>query len=161
MANTIIGYTPIGIIHTPFKKSEGTPIQPRGADGIEGTIEIYHEYKDGLQDLDGFSHIILIYHFHLSDGYSLRVVPFMDTNTHGVFATRAPKRPNSIGISVVQLLKIEGALLTVSGVDMLDGTPLLDIKPYVVEFDNIKRIRVGWLHDKKDQVRNIKADDRF
>lgn len=137
------------------------PIQPTGAKGITGTIEIEPEYRDGLTDLNEFSHIILIYHFHRSRGYSLRVKPFMDENLHGVFATRAPKRPNPIGISVVKLIKVRGCILYIEDVDVLDCTPLLDIKPYVPEFDGIKVERIGWLSKKAEKVYESKADERF
>lgn len=137
------------------------PIQPAGAKGVAGTIEIESEYCDGLFDLHEFSHIILIYHFHRSRGYSLRVKPFMDENFHGVFATRAPKRPNPIGISVVKLIKVEGCILYIEDVDVLDGTPLLDIKPYVTKFDVIKVERIGWLSKKADKAYKAKADERF
>ncbi len=130
-----ITYQPIGIVHSPHKEIQGTPIQPAGARGIAGEIEIYEKYQEGLKDLDGFSHILLIYHFHLSKGYSLKVKPFLDDKLRGVFATRAPKRPNSIGLSVVKLNSIEKNTLYIEDVDMLDGTPVLDIKPYVSQFD--------------------------
>ncbi|MCD6131504.1 MAG: tRNA (N6-threonylcarbamoyladenosine(37)-N6)-methyltransferase TrmO, partial [Candidatus Hydrothermae bacterium] len=108
-----IKYIPIGIIHTPFREPKGTPIQPAAARGVCGTVEIYLEYIEGLKDLEGFSHIILIYHFHLSKGVSLKVKPFMDNELRGVFATRAPSRPNPIGISVVRLIQIKGNVLHV------------------------------------------------
>jgi tRNA-Thr(GGU) m(6)t(6)A37 methyltransferase TsaA len=158
---TDIKYTPIGVIHSPFKDIKGMPIQTTGAKGIEGTIEIEKEYVEGLKDLEGFSHIILLYHFHLSNKYSLLVKPFMDEAPHGVFSTRAPKRPNSIGLSVVKLLKIEGATLFIEDVDVVDNTPLLDIKPYVPEFDVKKVERIGWLATKAEKVNEVKADDRF
>ena len=154
-------YNPIGIIHTPFRDVNEMPIQPIGAKGIQGTIAIEPEYVDGIKDLEGFSHIFLIYHFHLSQGYSLRIKPFMDDDLHGVFATRAPKRPNPIGISVVRLVRVEGTLLHIEDVDMVDGTPLLDIKPYVPEFDAFEAERIGWLSKKVDQVRYAKSDKRF
>lgn len=135
------------------------PIQPAGAKGVAGAIEIEPEYCDGLSDLHEFSHIILIYHFHRSSGYSLRVKPFMDDELHGVFATRAPKRPNPIGISVVKLVKVEGCNLFIEDVDIVDGTPLLDIKPYVPEFDDIKVERIGWLSQKAGKVYEAKADE--
>jgi tRNA-Thr(GGU) m(6)t(6)A37 methyltransferase TsaA len=122
---------------------------------------IQKEYVEGLKDLDGFSHIILLYHFHLSRGYSLTVKPFLDDKLHGVFATRAPKRPNPIGISIVRLLSIEGNILSIKDVDIVDGTPLLDIKPYVPEFDSIQTANIGWLSDKVKQAQHHKADDRF
>ena len=156
-----IVYEPIGIIHSPFKDIKGMPIQPTGAKGIAGTIEIYPEFAEGLKDLEGFSHIILIYHFHLSKGYSLKVKPFMDENLRGVFATRAPKRPNPIGISVVKLRKIEGNILNIEDVDIVDGTPMLDIKPYVPEFDVQEIEKIGWLSQKANNVPKMKSDERF
>lgn len=137
------------------------PIQPSGGKGIQGAIELYTEYVEGLQDLEGFSHIILIYHFHLSEGYSLKVKPFMDENLRGIFSTRAPKRPNPIGISVVRLIKIEGAVLQIEDVDIVDGTPLLDIKPYVPEFDVHEVEKIGWLSEKADRVCKAESDSRF
>ncbi len=157
----MIELKPIGIIHTPFTKPEGMPIQPKGAAGIRGTIELFDEYHAGLKDLDGFSHIILLYHFHRSHGFKLQVVPFMDSELRGLFATRAPKRPNSIGISVVQLDKIENGVLHIQNVDIMDGTPLLDIKPYVPEFDSPQNIRTGWLGQARKTVSSRKSDDRF
>lgn len=147
------------MIRSPFKDIKGMPIQPAGAKGVAGAIEIEPEYCDGLSDLHEFSHIILIYHFHRSSGYSLRVKPFMDDELHGVFATRAPKRPNPIGISVVKLVKVEGCNLFIEDVDIVDGTPLLDIKPYVPEFDDIKVERIGWLSQKAGKVYEAKADE--
>jgi tRNA-Thr(GGU) m(6)t(6)A37 methyltransferase TsaA len=152
---------PIGIIHTPFTEPEGMPIQPKGAIGIRGTIELFDEYHEGLKDLDGFSHIILLYHFHRSHGFNLQVVPFMDSELRGLFATRAPRRPNPIGISVVQLDKIENGVLHIQNVDIMDGTPLLDIKPYVPEFDSPQNIRTGWLEQARKTVSGLKSDDRF
>ncbi len=137
------------------------PIQPTGAKGVKGSVTIDPNYIDGLKDLEGFSHIFLIYHFHLSKGYSLEVKPFLDDNTHGLFATRAPKRPNPIGISVVRLLEVEGCTLKIEDVDIVDGTPLLDLKPYVPDFDVRRVERTGWLSRKADRVREAKADERF
>ncbi len=156
-----IKYVPIGIIHSPFKDIKGMPIQPTGARGIAGTIEIDSKYVNGLKDIEGFSHIILIYHFHLSKGYSLKVIPFMDDRLHGVFSTRAPRRPNPIGLSVVRLVKVNGATLHIEDVDIADGTPLLDIKPYVPEFDVRKVARIGWLSEKAIKAFEVKADERF
>ena len=156
-----IVYKPIGIIHSPFNNIKGMPIQPAGARGVAGTIEIKQKYVDGLKDIEGFSHIILIYHFHLSEGYSLEVKPFMDDNLHGIFATRAPRRPNPIGISIVRLVKVEGCILHIEDVDIVDGTPLLDIKPYVPEFDIHETQKIGWLSEKVKKVHEVKADERF
>jgi tRNA-Thr(GGU) m(6)t(6)A37 methyltransferase TsaA len=156
-----IRYRPIGIIHTPFKDIEGMPIQPAGACGIRGSIEVLPEFAEGLQDLAGFSHIILLYHFHRVGESKLVVVPFMDSQPHGVFSTRAPKRPNPIGLSVVKLLSVEENVLHIENVDMLDGTPLLDIKPYVPEFDCYAVERVGWLEQAKERVQDKRSDRRF
>jgi len=152
---------PIGIIRTPFKELNNMPIQPAGAVGVKGSVEIFEEYRAGLKDLDGFSHVILLYYFHACHGFSLHLVPFMDSEPRGVFATRAPKRPNPIGLSVVQLDKIEAGVLCIQNVDILDGTPLLDIKPYVPEFDLQKRVRTGWLEIPRKTVSRRKSDGRF
>ncbi len=154
-----IEYQPIGLIHTPFKQRQGMPIQPSRGRGVRGTVEVAPEYADGLADLDGFSHIVLIYHFHQSRGFDLRVTPFLDTETRGLFASRAPRRPNAIGLSVVRLLGIEGNRIEVEDLDILDGTPLLDIKPYVTEFDHRTEVREGWLEVVKG--RRVESDDRF
>jgi tRNA-Thr(GGU) m(6)t(6)A37 methyltransferase TsaA len=156
-----IKYRPIGTIRTPFKKQEGMPIQPSGAQGVRGTVKIKKDYIGGLKDLEGFSHIILIYHFHLSQGYSLNVIPFLDDQPRGVFATRAPRRPNSIGLSVVKLNAVEEDTLKIENVDIIDGTPLLDIKPYVPEFDAQTEIKTGWLAEVKKQAKQVKSDNRF
>ncbi len=137
------------------------PIQPPGAEGIKGSIEVYDEYRVGLKDLDGFSHIILLYSFHRSEGFALEVVPYLDKENRGVFATRAPRRPNSIGLSIVKLEGIKNGVLEVCNVDILDGTPLLDIKPYVPEFDKQADVRTGWLEKAGKQVSRRKADGRF
>lgn len=156
-----IEFHPIGIIHTPFTKLEGMPIQPTGAVGVKGTVEVFEEYRAGLKDLDGFSHIILLYHFHRSQGFNLHVVPFLDSEMRGLFATRAPKRPNPIGLSVVQLDTVINGILHIRNVDMLDGTPLLDIKPYVPEFDAQLQARAGWLERTGKAAARKKSDDRF
>mgnify|MGYP000379161474 CR=1 FL=1 len=156
-----IEFTPIGIIHSPFMEPEGMPIQPAGAVGVKGTVEVFEDFHPGLKDLDRFSHIILLYHFHRSQGFNLHVVPFLDSEERGLFATRAPKRPNPIGLSIVQLDKIKDGTLFIRNVDILDGTPLLDIKPYVPEFDAQEKVRTGWLGKARKTVSNRKADDRF
>jgi tRNA-Thr(GGU) m(6)t(6)A37 methyltransferase TsaA len=156
-----IEFAPIGIIHSPFTELEGMPIQPAGAAGIKGTVEVFKDFHSGLKDLDGFSHIILLYLFHCSRGFNLHVVPFLDSTPRGLFATRAPKRPNPIGLSIVQLDKIEDNVLHIKNVDILDGTPLLDIKPYVPEFDVQQEVRAGWLEKAKEAVSIRKSDDRF
>jgi tRNA-Thr(GGU) m(6)t(6)A37 methyltransferase TsaA len=124
-------------------------------------VEVLEEYAPGLKDLQGFSHIILLYHLHRAQRYTLAVTPFLDTQQRGLFATRAPKRPNPIGLSVVKLVRVEGCLLHVENVDMLDGTPLLDIKPYVPEFDHQPEVRIGWLENARDRMAGRRSDDRF
>ena len=138
---------PIGIIHTPFKSKEDAPIQPSRSNA-HGEIEVFKEYEEGLEDIEGFSHIILIYQFHKSEGYSLKVKPYLDNKLRGLFATRAPRRPNQIGLSVVKLLKRKENILFVESIDVLDGTPLLDIKPYVPDFSPKENVTLGWLKGK-------------
>ncbi|MBN1157100.1 tRNA (N6-threonylcarbamoyladenosine(37)-N6)-methyltransferase TrmO [Candidatus Woesearchaeota archaeon] len=157
----MVSYKPIGLIRTPNKKSEGTPIQPKAAKGIEGQVEIYPDFTEGLKDIEGFSHIILLYHMHKSKRGSLLVKPYMDTEQHGVFSTRAPSRPNPIGMSVVQLVKREKNVLHIKNVDIIDGTPLLDIKPYVPEFDFFKANKVGWLSKNLHKLKKSRDDGRF
>ncbi len=152
---------PIGVIHTPFKDIAAMPIQPSGAQGISGQIELDSELVAGLKDLEGFSHIIVLYQFHLVDKVSLSVTPFLDAEPHGVFATRAPTRPNPVGLSVLALKSINDNVLEVDNVDILDGTPLLDIKPYVPEFDQPDAVRTGWLEKAADQSRTTRSDRRF
>ena len=151
----------IGVIHSPFQDLAGMPIQPTGEASASGRIEIFPEYQDGLKDLDGFSHVILIYHFHRVSSGTLTVTPFLDSEPRGIFATRSPTRPNPIGMSVVELHKIEGNTLYVDHLDVLDGTPLLDIKPYVPEFDYPPQRRIGWLEQAQGKARRMKSDDRF
>jgi tRNA-Thr(GGU) m(6)t(6)A37 methyltransferase TsaA len=156
-----IRFRPIGVIRTRFKKTAGMPIQPRGAGKAKGTIELRPEYGEGLRDLSGFSHVVLLYHFHKAKKAKLLVTPFMDTEKRGVFATRAPSRPNAIGLSIVRLVSVEGATLTVEGIDVLDGTPLLDIKPFVPEFDTVRFVKTGWLGRARRRVARARSDDRF
>jgi len=134
---------PVGIIHSPYTEKDKTPIQASRSLAI-GQVEIYPEFADGLKDIEALSHIYLLYAFHESQGYKLQVKPFLDNQEHGIFATRYPYRPNPIGLSVVKLLSCENNILTVEGVDVLDGTPLLDIKPYVPDFDLRTDVRAGW-----------------
>lgn len=156
-----ITYQPIGIVHSPFKKPEGTPIQPLAAADVFATIEIFPQYSEGLKDLDGFSHIYVLFHMHLAKNKSLIVTPFLDTEQHGVFATRAPGRPNRIGISVVCLDKIEGNTLHVKNIDMLDGSPVLDIKPYISQFDFFETFKNGWFEKVNHKIEEQKDDGRF
>lgn len=141
---------PIGVIHSPFTEKGQTPIQASRSQAT-GAVEIDSKFLDGLQDLEGFSHIFLLYAFHCSSGYSLRVKPFLDHKEHGLFATRYPCRPNPIGISLVRLLSRKENILTIEGVDVLDNTPLLDIKPYVPDFDVRTDVRIGWYETRSKQ----------
>jgi len=156
-----ITYRPIGVIHSPFKEPKGTPIQPTAAPEVEGTVEVFPEFAEGLSDLGDFSHIVLVYHFHLSKKASLMVKPYMHATEKGVFATRAPARPNPIGLSVVRLTKVKGNTLWIKGVDMVDGTPLLDIKPCVPEFDMGGKKKKGWLKENLKKLRETRDDGRF
>lgn len=154
-------FTPIGTLHTPFRQIADMPVQPSGATGVAGRIELRPELAEGLKDLDGFSHIIVLYHFHQVSRVSLTVTPFLDPQPRGVFATRAPVRPNPIGLSVLALKAVHGSTLEVEDVDMLDGTPLLDIKPYVPEFDQRAGVRTGWLDQARGRSITARSDRRF
>ena len=157
-----IAFQSIGIIHSPYKTVQDMPIQPGGAKGVRGSIQLDEAWQPALQDLCGFSHIILLYHFHKVTRHELLVMPFLDTQTHGLFATRAPRRPNPIGLSIVKLISVEGGVLYIDNVDVLDGTPLLDIKPYVPAFDIPREeIRTGWLAGKAGRITDTHSDDRF
>jgi tRNA (adenine37-N6)-methyltransferase len=156
-----IVYKPIGVIHSPFADVEGMPIQPRAASGIQGSIQLNPDLAAGLKDLEGFSHVILIYHFHLSKRHSLEVKPFLDDTQRGVFSTRVPARPNAIGLSVVRLTGVSDSTLTIEDVDVLDGTPLLDVKPFVPDFDNPGAERTGWLTKRSSRLNEVRADRRF
>ena len=154
-------YTPIGTIHSPWTSITGMPIQPSGARGVKGTITIFPSFGEGLRDIDGFARIILIYAFHRSSSYRLVTRPFLDTVLHGVFATRSPERPNAIGFSCVSLAGRDGDMLNIEDVDILDGTPLLDIKPYVPAFDAYPGASCGWLENVAGQAQSFRSDDRF
>ena len=153
---------PIGIIRTPHTDIKNMPIQPIAAEGVNGYIELLSEYAEGLSDLEGFSHITLLYHFHKIEGFKLKVIPFMDTQERGIFSCKAPKRPNAIGMSTVELLGINENRLYIGMVDMLDGTPLIDIKPFYPKYDNRDHVSIGWLEKSKDlPLEALRADDRF
>ncbi len=156
-----ISFQPIGIVHSGHLQPEGTPIQFLGAKEFKGEIEIFAEFKEGLADLDGFSHLMLIYYFHQIKNVSLSVKPFMDEAAHGVFATRSPARPNPIGFSIVRLLEIRGTRLLIEGLDMLNETPLLDLKPYVPHFDAVDAEKIGWLEANIEKHWKTKDDGRF
>ncbi len=151
----------IGTIRTSFKTSEGVPIQPSNSDVI-GHVEVNEEYVKGLRSLDMFSHIILLYWFHKAKPAKMEVKPYLDTKTHGLFSTRAPARPNPIGLSIVELVEINENVIKFRGADMLDETPLIDIKPYVPEFDNRPDAISGWLSTSTIRDgHDYQADDRF
>jgi tRNA-Thr(GGU) m(6)t(6)A37 methyltransferase TsaA len=156
-----VTYRPIGVIHSPYTEQAGTPIQAKVDPGTHARIEIFPEFVEGLDGLEGFSHIILIYHFHRSRKANLRQTPFLDDRERGVFAIRSPSRPNPIGFSVVNIVAIEGNIIEVSGVDILDGTPLLDIKPYVPDFDIYDAAKTGWLERRLGDLERKRDDGRF
>jgi tRNA-Thr(GGU) m(6)t(6)A37 methyltransferase TsaA len=156
-----VRYKPIGVVHSPFKKQQYVPIQAAAAKGVKGRVEVFREYVCGLKDLEGFSHIFLLYHFHLSKPYSLLVKPYLDENLHGLFSTRAPSRPNPIGLSVVRLIEVEDNILHIQDVDIIDKTPLLDIKPYIPKFDQRKTVKIGWLKNNINRLPIISDDGRF
>jgi tRNA-Thr(GGU) m(6)t(6)A37 methyltransferase TsaA len=155
----IFTMSPIGLIHTPFKQAEGTPIQPTAAEGIHGVVELYPRFVSGLRDVAGFDRLWLIYLLDRASAVQLVVRPYLDSEERGVFATRSPARPNAIGLSAVRLLGVEENRLLIAGVDMLDGSPLLDIKPYVPAFDCFNLARAGWYTGKT--AAGVVADNRF
>ena len=142
--------SPIGVIHSEHRKAEETPIQPVFAPDCKGRVEVFAEFAEGLKDIELYSHIYLLYHLHQARDVRLLTKPFLQDVEHGIFATRAPWRPNPIGLSIVKLVGREGNALLIEGADILDGTPLLDIKPYSKRFDNISTQRNGWQDDVDD-----------
>lgn len=152
---------PIGTIYTPFKEPVGVPIQSIAGKGIEGRVEIFPEFEEGLCDTEGFSHLILLFHLHKSWKSDLKVKPFMDEDYRGVFSTRSPNRPNPIGLSIVELVKRKGNILYIKDLDIIDGTPLLDIKPYIPASDIRETEKIGWLKNKIDKMKEMKDDGRF
>jgi len=156
-----VTYHAIGVIRSPFTDVKQMPIQPTGEASAPGTVEVFPDFAEGLKDLEGFSHVILLYHLHEVRRTDLTVTPFLGSEPHGVFATRAPTRPNPIGLSVVKLDRIEGRSLHLANLDILDGTPVLEIKPYVPEFDQPTDVRIGWLETARGRIRSAKSDDRF
>jgi tRNA-Thr(GGU) m(6)t(6)A37 methyltransferase TsaA len=156
-----IAYQVIGVVRSPFSAFEGMPLQSVAAADVEGEIEIHPAFAEGLVDLDGFSHVYVIAHLHRGAPGGLTVMPFLDDTRRGIFATRSPRHPNPIGLSVVRLLAVRGATLEVAGLDLLDGTPVLDIKPYVPAFDAFAAERTGWLADAAQRVHEVRADERF
>ncbi len=156
-----IKYRPIGVVRSRFKEPRGVPIQSVAASGIDGKVEVFPEFVEGLKDIGGFSHIILLCAFHMTKDFSLIVKPFVDNKLHGVFATRAPSRPNPIGLSVVRLLSVDKNVLHISDVDIVDGTPVLDIKPYIAQFDVRNPEKMGWFDARAHKFENMKDDGRF
>lgn len=156
-----IAYKPIGYFKTPYTDIKGMPIQPVGGYGVEGVIDVLPEYAKGLKDLEGFSHVFVLYHLHQIEGFDLMVKPFLDTDRHGIFATRSPKRPNPIGLSVMRLKGILGSLVFLEGIDVLNETPVIDIKPYVADFDRCDADRFGWFEGKSQRATHHRSDDRF
>ncbi len=154
-------FSPVGVVHSPHKELYGMPVQPPSAAGIAGEIEIFPEFAEGLLDIEGFSRIMVFYHLHRSAGPLLSAIPFLDTVPHGVFASRIPRRPNPLGFSVVRLLSRDRNILKIADVDILDGTPVLDIKPYVPEFDSYPNESSGWFAGKLDDMSSKRSDDRF
>jgi tRNA-Thr(GGU) m(6)t(6)A37 methyltransferase TsaA len=156
-----ITYRAVGVVRSPYTTLEGMPLQSVGAPEVRGQIEIEPSFVAGLLDLQEFSHLHLITHLHRGAPGGLTVVPFLDDIRHGIFATRSPRHPNPIGLSVVRLLAVRGATLEIAGVDLLDGTPVLDLKPYVPVFDSVAAERTGWLERAAHRVHDVRADARF
>jgi tRNA (adenine37-N6)-methyltransferase len=155
-----VSYEPIGIVRSPFTERRGMPLQSVAAAEVRGRVELAPRYAPGVRDLDGFSHLHLICHLHRAVPGELEVIPYLDDTVRGVFATRSPRHPNPIGLSVVRLTGVEGAVLHVAGLDLLDGTPVLDIKPYVPAFDAVDAERTGWLERGARRVHEVRADER-
>jgi len=146
-----IKFKPIGVVHSPFKRKEDIQsnkyASANGFDSVQGELEIFDEYAAGLKDIDGFSHLFVLFVFHKSKGFKLHTKPLLDDKLRGVFATRSPHRPNPIGITIVRVIKRRGNILKVTGVDMIEGTPIIDIKPYTPR-DQKFPLKIGWLKDK-------------
>ena len=156
-----ITYNPEGYFNSPFTSIKGMPIQPVGAQGVEGSIEVLPPYREGLKDLEGFSHVFVLYHLHQIKGYALRVTPFLDKEQHGIFATRSPKRPNPIGLSVMRVKGVTACSVLLECIDVLDRTPVIDIKPYVADFDRCDADRFGWFEGKSVNALHHRSDERF
>jgi tRNA-Thr(GGU) m(6)t(6)A37 methyltransferase TsaA len=152
----------IGQISTPHKSIENIPVQAFAGNEYTGIVELFPEFSEGLRSLEGFSHMILLFHLHEIKGYSLIVKPFMDDKEHGIFATRSPKRPSPIGLSTVKIIKVEGNKVYFEGPDMLDGSPLIDIKPFFSKVDNHPDAVSGWLENKAANIaEKTRSDGRF
>jgi tRNA-Thr(GGU) m(6)t(6)A37 methyltransferase TsaA len=151
----------IGTIHTPFIEPKGTPITSFAGSGVKGTVEVNEQFAPGLKDIEGFSHLTLIYYMHRVTRKGLNSVPFMDDEPHGVFATRSPLRPNHIGMSIVRLMGVRGNTLDIQDLDIVDGTPLLDIKPYIPQVDSRTECRTGWFTGDMDRMKRTRDDGRY
>lgn len=157
----VVTYQPIGVVRSPFTTLEGMPLQTVAAQGVQGSVELEPILAAGLKDLAAFSHLILLTHLHQMSGYSLEVTRYLDDQPHGLFATRSPRRPNPIGLSVVRLIAIQDATLIIEDVDLLDGTLVLDLKPYVPTFDARETERIGWYAGRIERVQTTRSDRRF
>ena len=157
-----VTYVPIGVVRSPYNGLDGMPLQTVAAADVEATVELDARVHDALRDLDGFSHLWLLVHLHRVDGWTPEVVPFLDDNRpRGVLATRSPRHPNPIGLSLVELVAVEAGALQIRGIDLLDGTPVLDVKPYVPLFDAREDVRAGWLGAAAERVRTVRSDARY
>jgi tRNA (adenine37-N6)-methyltransferase len=156
-----VTFRPIGVVRSPYVETAGMPVQAVAAAGVRGRIELDPACAEGLAGIEGFSHLVLIYHLHRITESRLTVTPFLGDEPHGIFATRSPARPNPIGLSTVRLVGVEGTTLHIEELDLVDGTPLLDIKPYVPAFDDRAGARIGWFEGRTDRVTSRRADDRF
>ncbi len=152
---------PIGVVHSPFKTVENMPVQPSAARDVEAEIEIFEQYKEGLSDIDGFSHIYVVFYLNRVRETRLRVIPFLDTVERGIFATRSPARPNPVGLSLVELVSVNENFLRIRGIDMLDGSPVIDIKPFVPDFEKHDNVRKGWFEGNTHKAEKILSDTRF
>ncbi len=157
----MIAYDPIGVVRSPYGSLDGMPLQTVAAPEVEARVELAPEVHGALRDIDGFSHLWLIVHLHLVDGWKPEVVPFLDTTSRGVLATRSPRHPNPIGLSLVELVAIADGVLHIRGIDLLDGTPVLDVKPYVPLFDAREGARSGWFERLGERVHEVRSDDRY
>ena len=158
---TAIAYTPIGVVRSPYRSLDGMPLQTVAAPDVEARVELEPVVHGALRDLDGFSHLWLLVHLHTIEGWEPEVVPFLDTVRRGVLATRSPRHPNPIGLSLVALTAVEPGVLHVRGIDLLDGTPVLDVKPYVPLFDAVEGARAGWFEQAGERVHEVRSDDRY
>jgi len=156
-----IHFKSIGVVHSPYKTVENMPIQSSASKDVEAEIEVFDKYKEGLSDLEGFSHIYVIFFLNMVKEPKLKVVPFLDTVERGIFATRSPARPNPVGLSLVELISVNDNIIKIRGVDMLDGSPVIDIKPYVPDFEKSENVRKGWFEGKSHKAEEILSDKRF